>query len=162
MKKRLLAVLLVAIVFVGSGVAFSYWDNLQQTQNETINIGEGVSLTVSANATAPAGKFLVPSGAIVKANDVTSVELTYDVVLDQTLASALNLSVSSSNVLIGGDATYANLVGISISPTSTTVNDTNVLVTITVTLSEPADVTAYNAVINQPITFDLTFTATEA
>jgi len=159
MKKRLLAVLLVAIVFVGSGFAFSYWDNLTVSQSETITLGEGTSLTVSAQATVPAGKYLVPSGTVMKADDLDSIALTYNVVLDQTLATALDLSVTSSNVLIGGSSTYASLVNISITPQPTTVNDSNVLVTVTVTLSEPADQTAYDAIVNQAITFDLTFVA---
>lgn len=162
MFKKLIAVLAMVIVLGGSTMAFAWWDDLQKTQNETLTIGEGVTLQVAAVATAPVGKVLVPAGVVIKANDVTSIVLTYNVKLDLAAVSALNLAVASSNVQIGGSATNAGLVNIAISPASTTVNATNVLITVTVTLAAPATVEVYNAVINQPITFTLTFTATQA
>jgi hypothetical protein len=161
MKKRLLALVLVAIVLVGTGFAFSYWDNLQVQQSETITVGEGTDLTVSAVAEAEAGKVLVPAGTVMKANDLDEIVLTYNVVLDQTVNTALNLTVTSSNVLVGGVSTYAGLVNIDISQAAATVNDSNVLVTVTITLDEPADATEYAGVANAAITFDLTFTATQ-
>lgn len=161
MKKRLLALVLVAIVLVGTGFAFSYWDNLQVQQSETITVGEGTNLTVSAVATAPIGKVLVPAGTVMKENDVDSIELTYNVVLDKTALSALALDVTYDNVEVGGETTYANLVNISISPETTSVNDSNVLITVTITLDEPDNATEYEGVANAAITFDLTFTATQ-
>lgn len=162
MKKRILALIIIALLFSGTAMAFAYWDNLEQTQSETINIGEGVTLQVSAVATVPAGKVLVPAGSVLKANDVEEVVLTYNVNLDQTALVALNLDVVASNVQVGGSTTNAGLVNVSISQASATVNDSAVLVTVTVTLNEPADSAVYAAVINQAITFDLTFTGTQA
>ncbi|MBN2877989.1 MAG: hypothetical protein JXL85_10115 [Bacilli bacterium] len=162
MKKKLIAVLLVAIMLSGSAFAYSWWDNLTQTEAQTVNIGEGVTLTVSAVAEAPSGKYLVPAGVVLKANDVEEIQLTYNVKLDQAALSALNLDVQASNVLIGGESTNASLVNIDISQASSTVNDSNVLVTITVTLSQPDTLEIYNTIKNQTITFDLTFTATQA
>ncbi len=162
MLKKLFAAILVAILLGGSALAFSWWDNLTQTENETLNIGEGVTLTVSAVAEAPAGKYLVPAGVVLKANDVEEIVLAYNVKLDQTVVSALNLDVQSSNVEIGGDNTYASLVNIDISLASGTVNGSDVLVTVTITLDQPATFEIYSLIANQAITFDLTFTATQA
>ncbi len=155
-----LAIALVALLALGGTVsAFAWWDTLQETQNETLTVGEGTDLVLATVATAPAGKVLVPSGVILKTNDVNEITLTYNVNLDQTLATALNLNVAASNVQVGGATTHAGLVNINITQASSTVNNTQVLVTVVVTLTEPADEAAYNAIINQDITFDLTFSA---
>ena len=73
--------------------------------------------------------------------------------VDGTLTTVID------NIQIGGDTTYAGLVNpnITTTPTTINVNDT-VIVTIEVTLTEPADQTVYDAVKNQDITFDVTFT----
>ncbi len=161
MLKKLFAALVIALLLSGSALAFAWWDNLEQTQNETLTIGQGVTLQVSAVATAPSGKVLVPAGVVLKSNDVESVVLTYNVKLDLEAVSALNLDVVASNVQIGGSTEYASLVNININKASATVNSTDVLVTVTITLTQPATQTAYNAVINKPITFTLTFTGSQ-
>jgi len=159
MKKIITAILVIAILLGGTAMAFSYWDNLQTQDSQTISVGQGVTLTVTADATAPEGSYLVPVGAVLKTNDVNEIVLTYNVKLDQEAQSALDLTVTASNVLIGGLSDNASLVNISIVQAASTVNNTDVLVTITVTLTEPATEAIYNAIINQDITFDLTFTA---
>ncbi|MBU1145025.1 MAG: hypothetical protein KJ971_04100 [Firmicutes bacterium] len=162
MFKKILAALIVVVALGGSILAFSYWDNLEQTQAETISIGSGVTLTVTAVAEVPVGKVLVPAGVVLKANDVESVVLTYNVKLDLEAADALDLAVVASNIEIGGDDTYASLVTVNVSLAAATVNNTDVLVTVTVTISQPATVVIYDLIKTQPITFDLTFTATQA
>jgi len=161
MFKKILAAVLVVLAIGGSGLAFAWWDNLSQTQEETITIGEGVTLTVAAVAVAPAGKYLVPSGVVLKANDVESIVLTYNVKLDQAAIDALDLTIVATAIQIGGDTTYSNLVTIQINQASPTVNSSDVLVTVTVTIAQPATIVEYNLIKNQPITFDLTFTATQ-
>lgn len=161
MIKKILAAILIVLALGGSALAYSWWDNLSQTQNETISIGQGITLTVAAVAVAPAGKYLVPDGVVLKIDDVESIVLTYNVKLDQTALDALNLSIVAEEIKIGGDATYANLVIIQIVQASSTVNNTNVLVTVTVTLAQPATIVEYNLIKNQPITFNLKFTATQ-
>lgn len=156
-----LAILLVALVALGGTVsAYAWWDTLQETQSETVTIGEGTDLVVAVNATAPVGKVLVPTGKAIGTNDVDSIVLTYDVNLSQATTNDLTLNVAASNVLIGGDATNAGLVNIHITPSTTAVNSGTVLVTVTVTLTEPATEAIYNAIVNGSITFDLTFSAT--
>lgn len=157
-KKLLVAIIALALVG-GSVSAFAYWDNLEQTSAETITLGQGVSLSVDVNANPPAGKSLVPTGVIQKTNDVTQVVYKYDVYLDTTLGTDLPLTVSASNIQIGGSSTYAGLANVDITKAQNTVNSSAVLVTVTVTLDEPADSTEYNAIKNQDITFTLTFTA---
>lgn len=160
MKKRTLLIVALLLLLLGSTIgAYAYWDNLTASQVETITIGEGTTLTVTADAVAPAGKALVPVGVILKSNDVESIELTYNVKLDQTVVTDLDLSVVASNIQIGGSTANAGLVSVNISLGSATVNSSDVVVTVTVTLTQPATVTIYNAIKNQPITFDLTFTA---
>lgn len=159
MFKKLFAVLAVALVLGGTVMAFAYWDNLQQQQNETIEIGNGVTLELSAVAVAPAGKVLVPAGVVMKANDVDEVVLTYNVKLDEAALEALDLSVVASNIKIGGSDVNADLVNVEIALGSATVNDANVLVTVTVSLNQPATVAVYDVIKNQSITFDLTFSA---
>ena len=78
-------------------MAFSWWDNLSQEQNETLQVGEGVTLVVEAEATAPANKVLVPEGVTMKTNDVDEIVLTYNVSLDQEVIDPLDLGVVASN-----------------------------------------------------------------
>jgi hypothetical protein len=154
--KKIFAVILLAILMAGSSMAYAWWDQLSQDQTETLQIGEGVTLTVNAVATAPADKVLVPVGAILKTNDVNQIDLTYNVKLDQSITNDLDLSVVASNIQIGGLATYADLVNISISQSSATVNDVDVLITVSVSISMPETQTIYDEIKNSPITFDLT------
>lgn len=158
--KKLLVILGALLVLGGSASAYAWWDTLQQTSNETITIGEGVTLNVNATATVPAGKVLVPAGVVLKANDVESVVLTYDVFLDFAATSDLPLTVTASNILINGSATNAGLVNVNISLAQNVVNSTAVVATVTVTLTEPTTEAEYLAIANQDITFTLTFTAT--
>ncbi len=162
LKKRLLVVLLVVLMLGSTAIGYSYWDNLSQSENEIITIGEGVNLTVTAVAEVPAGATLVPAGVVMKSGDVDEIVLTYNVKLDQEALEALVLDVQSSNVQIGGSSTNSGLVNIDISLAASTVNAADVLVTVTVTLDEPATYEIYSAIANETITFDLTFTASQA
>lgn len=153
--KKLVAVILLAILMAGSSIAYSWWDQLSQNQTEIIQIGEGVTLTVNAVATVPADKVLVPVGSVLKTNDVDQIDLTYNVKLDQSIINDLNLNVDATNIQIGGLTTYADLVNISISQASSTVNDVDVFVTVSVSISMPESQTVYDEIRNSSITFDL-------
>ena len=157
---RKLVIALVALLALGGTVsAYAWWDTLQETQSETLTVGEGTDLVVAVNATAPAGKVLIPAGKVLGVNDVNSIVLSYDVNLSKTTQSDLTLDVAASNVQIDGSTTNAGLINIAISPASTAVNSSVVTVTVTVTLTEPTTEAIYNAIINGDITFDLTFVA---
>lgn len=163
MKKRILAVIALVLLFGGTTLAFGYWDNLATSQtDQTVVIGEGVTLTVAAGVHADDTKVLVPSGVVMKANDVTSYVITYSVALDTAAVTDLDLDVTASNILIEGVSTYSSLINVNVSAPAT-INDTAATVTVTVTFTgEPADLAAYTAVATGDITFDLSFTATIA
>ncbi|AIO18864.1 hypothetical protein KQ51_00985 [Candidatus Izimaplasma bacterium HR1] len=159
MIKKLLIALVALGALGGTVSAYAWWDTLQETQNETITVGEGTDLVVAVNATAPAGKVLIPTGFVLGVNDVNEIVLSYDVNLSKTAQSDLTLDVTASNVEIGGVTTNASLVNIVITPSSTNVNSGTTTVTVTITLTEPTTEAIYNAIINEDITFDLTFIA---
>lgn len=157
--RKIIVVVLIAILLAGTSVAYAWWDNQSQTHTETIQIGEGVTLTVNAVVTTPENKVLVPLGVTLKENDVNQIDLSYNVKLDSTIQNDLNLIVESSNVFIGGLADHADLVNIEISQASETINGSDVLVNVVMTLTLPATEEIYNQIKNQSITFDLTFRA---
>lgn len=161
MFKKIMAVLLVAILFGGTMFAFAYWDNLAQTEaDQTIAVGEGTSVVVVVNASAQAGKSLVPSGVLLDTDEVDSYVFTYDVDLSRILSSDLTLSVTSSNVKIDNSTVNSGLVNVNIAIDDNAINgDDTAIVTVTVTLTEPGTEAVYNQIANKNITFDLTFTA---
>ncbi len=161
MIKKLVIVALAVVAFGGTMSAYAWWDTLEETQSETLTIGEGTNLILEVNATAPAGKVLVPSGVIMGINDVNEIVLSYDINLSKETQSDLTLNINASNVLIDGAADYASLVNIVISPSTTNINNGVVTVTVTITLSEPTTLEIYEAIFDGNITFDLTFVATQ-
>ncbi len=159
MIRKLSILLVVLAAFGGTVSAYSWWDTLQVTQSETLTIGEGTDLVLAVNATAPAGKVLVPDGVVLGVNDVDEIVLSYDVNLSKEAQSDLELNTSVSNLLIDGDDTYISYVVIDVTPSTVDINDDTITVTVTVTLTEPLTEVIYNAVVNGDITFDLTFNA---
>lgn len=170
MKKNILKISLVLVLVMAlfglTMTSFAFWDNLTQEQNDqTIVVGEGTTVTVTANVSAQDGKTLVPQEAALGVNDTKSYVLTYDVVVDKELAADLNLAAVVSNVLIDASSTYEELLDITVVLSANTINfgDT-VVVTITVTFDAGIEwtETMYNAVAEKNITFDVTFTASIA
>ena len=158
--KKLFALLLVVFLFGGSTMAFAWWDQLETTdENITIGVGEGV--TISVNLDEQTQGSLVPNGVVMKTNDITEVEVKYTVNLDSNdINEALNFDVSVINLEIGGLDTYKSLVDIVVVSDSTIQNE-SVDVTLTVTLNMPSNQTEYDAIVNQNITFDVQFNATQ-
>ena len=157
--KKILALLLVVLVFSGSALAFAWWDNLETTEEDvTIGIGEGVTISVDLDEKTDGN--LVPSGVVMKEDDVTEVEIDFIVTLDSTdLVDPLDLNVTIDNIEIGGSVANANLVNAEVKTNPGTIQNAPVTVVLTVTLNEPTDETEYDAVANQAITFDVTFEA---
>ena len=157
-KKIAVALALVLFLSTTSGLAYAWWDNLETIENDiTVPVGEGV--TISVNLDEQTEGNLVPEDVVMKTGDVTSVEIDFTVSLDRNdLIEALTLTVVESNVLINESADHISLVNFSFSNPGTIQND-SVQVTVTITLDEPETEAAYNAIANQNITFDLTFTA---
>ena len=160
-NKRLITLLLPLLLLSGvsavTGV-YAYWNMLTKTQEETVQVGEGVAVEVNAVAVAPAGKGLVPDGTLTNSNtQVEEVILTYNIRFNKTVTETFTLSVVASNEKIGGATTYASLVNI-VTPDETQIGNAGAVVSVKVTLTEPADEATYNLIINKPITFTLTFT----
>ena len=165
MLKRLSVILLVLFISLSAGLIYAYWDQLTVTKDETITIGEGLTVEVAAVAEAPIGKVLIPSTATyVGANDVTEINLTYNVAASKALdGQTLSVIATASNVKIGGETTHAGLVTVTVTPNgSTALSTTPTLFTVKVTMAEPSSQADYDEVKGQPITFTLTFTGSVA
>lgn len=185
MKKRNLVIgLLVVMALALTSATFAFWASSVNGNNDTatgtITIGQGdaVDSIVSVSDASDGGE-LVPSGmaAYSTGSPVEYVMLSFSVSWDEDTTnlapgSASVLSFGYSNVQINSSATYAGLVNISYQiggtvtgstlngdgSTAITLGGADVTVWVLVTLSEPADQTAYNAVAGQDITFTGTFT----
>ena len=167
-RKMLLTIPLLLLSFIALTVStYAYWNMLTQTKDETITLGEGDTITVSE--TLAGSGILIPTGQTPTGSEVTAVEFKYDVSINTEafVAGAKNLTVTISNVKIGGSATDASLVKFSINETTgdltetftNVLSTTNYVVTIIVTLTEPGTQTVYDAIIDQNITFNVNFTA---
>jgi uncharacterized cupredoxin-like copper-binding protein len=165
MKRKLLALLVLFVVIGGSAGAFAYWDNLSVDDTDnSVTIGNGVDLTIAESVTATSS--LVPSTVIVKTGDVTEVVYSYNVDLNETLTAPLALTVTvdgfaiNSNTALG--TAYVNAavtVGGVAGNTGTVNGDATTVVTVTITLTEPATQGDYLLVANQAITFNVNLTA---
>lgn len=179
-KKSIIAALLVFLLG-GTIGAYAWWDRLQDTSNETILIGEGLTLTVS-EAVVSTGTTLVPASAVLQPGDVVEKTFAYTVALDFVTVDEMDLSIAESDVQINSLTTNAALVLFTFEWTYDSnpltqvwtefsaskpllVDDIaglqTVYVRVTVELDEPASEEVYDAIINQNITFTLTFTAAE-
>lgn len=195
--KKLTTLLSGLVVLFGTTTAFAIWDTLEASiDTNTIQIGQGTGITATANIAVSdwiPNQQLVPTGVVLKSGDVESAVNVFTVAFSGTLSEDLKLDVRYADVLIGGDATYNNLVTIivkwsytnnfSINTPGTAYEDNllthadtdlpnfydgisnppetraNIYIQVTVTLAQPANSTAYNAVVNEDITFDLDFLA---
>ncbi len=159
MKQSLLRTsLVVALILALIGLtasSFAYWDRLTtEDKDNTVYIGEGAELKVTKNVTVTGN--LIPKTAVLGVGEVYEVVLEYDVKLSKEAQEDLVLNVEASNVLIGGDDTYSDLVNIEITG-DFFVNASGTKITVTVTLTEPTTSEIYEAIFGKTITFDLTF-----
>lgn len=161
MFKKLAIVLLALFAFGGTVSAYAWWDTLQEQElGQTLTIGEGTDLEITVNASAEAGKFLVPDEALLGVNDVKSYTFTYDLVLSKQLQTDANLTATVNNILVGGVANPGGAIDVAVSYDTQSINaDSVVVVTLTVTMANPVDQAQYNLLANQDIVFDVTFTA---
>lgn len=159
MKQSLLRTsLVVALILALIGLtasSFAYWDRLTtEDKDNTVIIGEGAELKVTKKVTVTGA--LIPKTAVLGVGEVYEVVLEYDVKLSKEAQKDLVLNVEASNVLIGGDDTYSDLVNIEITG-DFFVNASGTKITVTVTLTEPTTSEIYEAIFGKTITFDLTF-----
>lgn len=163
MKKQILKIMVVVIAMIAlvtaTGMSFAYWDSLSAGTDIGINLGENTVLTVTVDGNTAGGKTLVPSGVMMGATDVDEVVFNYTAELSKTPANEASFTVEvvENSVKIGGDDTYASLVNIEI--TSPETISTTASISVKITLSEPSDEAAYNAVKGKEITFSLSIFA---
>lgn len=159
MYKKIIVILIILILLIGTGTAYAYWENSNSITTETIDVGYGLTLEMEALAKVPEGKILVPAGEAIRDNDIEEVVLTYTVNITEETSKELDLLVEVNNILIGGDSTYSDLVNIEIEQDSDTVNNSSVLITVTVTILEPSTYEIYSQIVNQNISFTINFDA---
>jgi hypothetical protein len=169
-RRNVVLVLLVLFALAVSGTTYAYWassvNGVQETVNNEINIGEGDAVTVNVDITDTSTytESLVPNTpeVVAGAGEVKEITVSYsvtwnnDALLDGVADQAISAVVS--NIQVGGVANPYSLITVTpgANPTTIGMGDT-VVFTFTVTMGEPANVTEYNAVANQAITFDITF-----
>lgn len=184
MKKRNIIMLTIALALIAIsatlGGVYAYWVGnvaapTDQAKTVTINVGEANDITTTLVVNDPAAQtdVLVPAGkaAVSKNTAGTPVEtkdFVYTVkwnedttnLVDESDNITKTLTVTKGDVKIDGATTYASLVNVNIVLSSSTITldaAGEITVTVTITLTEPANKTEYEAIINKPITVDLTF-----
>ncbi|MDY0278057.1 MAG: hypothetical protein RBQ97_08230 [Acholeplasma sp.] len=180
-NKKYLGLMILVLLFVAASATtvYAFWGNVfEKKLDNTLTIGEGFEMTVSATTADHSGKVLVPSTVVQKNGDVTSLEFTYTVELTDIPQNNLKLQITTNNIKIGDDATHNSLVILtvlhSIDDEITWNNIMNNLPTfldndnlrkikvkVIMELIEPIDESQYNAIKGKNITFDIIFKAQE-
>ncbi len=164
MVRKLLVAILALFIVGGSVSAFAYWDDLSDQQQETVSIGQGLTVTATETTSPAAGKALVPTGKVRNAlSETDSHVYVYTVTLDQQVTTDLTLTATINNLEIDGLTENAGLANVEVTYTGANGqalnNDSDVVVTVTVTLTEPGTDVQYNAIKTTDITFDVDFSA---
>lgn len=182
-KKIVLLALLLLLFSISMGGIYGYWvGNVDNPTKKDVN--EGTELTIGeanhvtttlevSGALQSQGKKLVPANKALLSvggaeKNVEFYETTYDVAWKDTSNTVApgdqitrKLKVTKAEGKIGGTAN--SLLNVEVTPTTTdiTANGDVVKVKVKVTLTEPNNKAEYDAVINKPITVDLTFAVEE-
>lgn len=148
MKRRnLLSIALVLLLLAVTALTFAYWDELTGNKDGTINIGEGKRIEITETLEAPERKKLIPTGKIKGVNDVYKIEVKYNVSVTEVLTGfKLNVEVTEKHDLLNADVIIGEFSEEGVAE-----------VTITFTLNEPKDKTAYDAIINQKLNYTVNF-----
>jgi hypothetical protein len=161
MKQRKLVIgLLVMLAVAVSGFTFAYWAGsvsiTDEVESTTVTIGEARSASVTAVLVSGSGT-LVPIGELANSaiGSVESITYTFTVDWDDNLyvGGTADLDLVFDNF---SNATAEGLLNFAVTGSSIT-EGSQLDVTIVVTLTAPADVTEYNAIITADVTFDITF-----
>ena len=155
-KKALVGFLSVFVLLI-TLVSFLNLSFLSAYSSNEIVIQAGASIEVENVVKADDNNKLVPLGAILGIDDVDKIEVTYEVKLNNT-DKDLKLNVTVDEILIGGESEYAHLVNIKL------VYDDNIssevsYVNVVITLNMPSNKNEYLSIMNQQITYKLTFQA---
>ncbi|MEC9485832.1 MAG: hypothetical protein UMR38_08225 [Candidatus Izemoplasma sp.] len=173
-SKKLGIALLVMLALVVTTGTFAYWAS-NVTGNSTsatgtITVGDGDSVTTTVNVADvidASGNKLVPVGyENAGENEVSSLTLTFDVnwVSSGTAASGvvgdITLGLTSATNASSADVTSLFSAALTGGPYTVTTDGSATTVSVTITLTEPANATEYNSVAAQDIDLALTFTVT--
>lgn len=151
---------LIFVLALVTVFSYAYWDSLQESDGiGDITIGEGVTLSI--DKVVDSEGTLVPEEAVLKEGDVTEVVYTYTVSLDKAISEELNLDVECTNKAIDGNEDLGDLFNVDITPDSTTIKDSSVVVTVTVTLNAPTTPDKYDQIAGKQLSFTLNFTASK-
>ena len=173
-NKKRLGILLVIFGFILSGVSFAYWAGSITGTNKdhevgTIIIGEGgevaTELTLNLVDVLPSGKVLVPENRTNQSNDPTNsveeinfqISVLWKSSVDTTaVGTPGKVTLTHLGVKIGTATEYATGTLVVVTITNATNRDINadgdaVVFDVKVTLTEPTNLAAYNAIINEQI-----------
>lgn len=151
---------LIFVLALVTVFSYAYWDSLQESDDiDDITIGEGVTLSI--NKVVYLEGTLVPEEAVLKEGDVTEVVYKYTVSLDKEILEALNLVVECTNKAIDNKEALGDFFNVTITPNSTTIQNSSVEVTVKVTLNAPATKAEYDQIAGKPLSFTLNFTASK-
>lgn len=118
-------------------------------------------MTLSINKVVDLEGTLVPEEAVLKEGDVTEVVYKYTVSLDKEILEALNLVVECTNKAIDNKEALGDFFNVTITPDSTTIQNSSVEVTVKVTLNAPATKAEYDQIAGKQLSFTLNFTASK-
>lgn len=151
---------LIFVLALVTVFSYAYWDSLQESDDiDDITIGEGVTLSI--NKEVDLEGTLVPEEAVLKEGDVTEVVYKYTVSLDKEILEALNLVVECTNKAIDNNEALGDFFNVTITPDSTTIQNSSVEVTVKVTLNAPATKAEYDQIAGKQLSFTLNFTASK-
>jgi hypothetical protein len=154
---------LIFVLALVTVFSYAYWDSLQESGDiDDITIGEGVTLSI--NKVVVLEGTLVPEEAVLKEGDVTEVVYKYTVSLDKDdkeILEPLNLVVECTNKAIDNNEALGDFFNVTITPDSTTIQNSSVEVTVKVTLNAPTTKAEYDQIAGKPLSFTLNFTASK-
>lgn len=153
---------LIFVLALVTVFSYAYWDSLQESGDiDDITIGEGVTLSI--NKVVYLEGTLVPEEAVLKAGDVTEVVYKYTVSLDKEILEEeeLNLVVECTNKAIDDNEDLGDFFNVTITPNSTTIQNSSVEITVKVTLNAPATKAEYDQIAGKQLSFTLNFTASK-
>lgn len=153
---------LIFVLALVTVFSYAYWDSLEKSDDiDDITIGEGVTLSIN-NVVVLEGT-LVPEEAVLKPGDVTEVVYEYTVSLDKVISEEeeLNLVVECTNKAIDNNDALGDFFNVDITPKSTTIQNSPVVITVKVTLSGPIPKDKYDQIAGKQLSFTLNFTASK-
>ena len=173
MKQRKLVIgLLIMVALVVSTFTFAFWNGAIDWDDEvagnTIVIGSGRTVTVTAALSLAPNEVLVPVGKEAVSNEANPVSIvTFNFTVDWTDTadgvSSSTLAVTPSNYDLGtlSPTEILDMFTFTVTSDNAITNGAQKTVTLTVQFTnEPASEAIYNEVANGTLTFDLTFVVT--